>query len=71
MVLTLSRVQNVAKRLETSRINAMQFVYKIKPDSRGLDPGIHDFVWCYGERVSISPPTSSFPRRRESRRSVS
>jgi hypothetical protein len=41
MVLILSRVQNVAKRLETSRINTMRYVYKIKPDSRGLDPRIH------------------------------
>jgi hypothetical protein len=38
MVLILSRVQNVSKRLETSRINAMRHVYKIKPDSSGLDP---------------------------------
>jgi hypothetical protein len=33
-------VQNVAKRLEPRRINAMHYVYKNKPDSRGLDPPI-------------------------------
>jgi hypothetical protein len=38
MVLILFRVQNVAKRLDLRRINAMRFVHKIKPDSSGLDP---------------------------------
>jgi hypothetical protein len=33
MVLILFRVQNVAKRLDPRRINAMRFVHKIKPDS--------------------------------------
>ncbi|HEX3673584.1 MAG TPA: hypothetical protein VHU87_04870, partial [Rhizomicrobium sp.] len=32
-------VQNVAKRLEHRRINAMRLVYKFKPDSRGQGPG--------------------------------
>jgi len=40
-VLPLSRVQNVAKRLEASRINTVHPVQKFKPDSTGLDPGIH------------------------------
>jgi hypothetical protein len=37
-VLILFRVQNVAKRLDLRRINAMRFVHKIKPDSSGVDP---------------------------------
>jgi MFS superfamily sulfate permease-like transporter len=36
MVLILFRVQNVAKRLDLRRINAMRFVHKIKPDSSGI-----------------------------------
>jgi hypothetical protein len=36
MVLILFRVQNVAKRLDLRRINAMRFVHKIKPDSSGV-----------------------------------
>jgi len=35
-----SRVPIVAKRLETSRINAVHPVHKIKPDSSGILPGI-------------------------------
>src|SRR5258708_35105210 len=38
MVLSSFRVQNVANRSEPRRINAMHFVQKFKPDSRGLDP---------------------------------
>ena len=34
------RVQIVAKRLDASSINAMHHVYKIKPESGGLDPAI-------------------------------
>jgi hypothetical protein len=34
-------VQNVAKRLEHRRINAMRLVYKFKPDSRGRVPATH------------------------------
>jgi short subunit dehydrogenase-like uncharacterized protein len=34
--LILFRVQNVAKRLDLRRINAMRFVHKIKPDSSAL-----------------------------------
>ncbi|WP_210302726.1 hypothetical protein, partial [Rhodobium orientis] len=34
-------VSNAAKRLKPSRINAMHPVYKIRPDSSGLDPAIH------------------------------
>jgi hypothetical protein len=37
----LFRVQNVAKRLEHRRINAMRLVYKIKPDTRGFMRAIH------------------------------
>ena len=41
MALILIRVPNVGKRLGASRINAMQHVHKIKPDSSGSGPGIH------------------------------
>jgi hypothetical protein len=34
------RVQNVAKRLEDRRINAMHLVYKFKPDSSGTRPAM-------------------------------
>jgi hypothetical protein len=40
MVLILFRVQNVAKRLDPRRINAMRFVHKIKPDSSGSSPAM-------------------------------
>ncbi|MEO2038785.1 MAG: hypothetical protein ABGW90_08820, partial [Martelella sp.] len=33
-------VQNAAKRLKTSRINAMRLVYKFKPDSSGTGPSM-------------------------------
>ncbi len=42
MALILIRAQNVSKRLAASRINAMQRVHNIKPDSGGFDPAIHD-----------------------------
>jgi hypothetical protein len=33
------RVQETRQRLNTSTINTVRSVYKIKPDSRGLDGG--------------------------------
>jgi hypothetical protein len=46
MVLILFRVQNVAKRLDLRRINAMRFVHKIKPDSSGAAPAIAALALC-------------------------
>jgi hypothetical protein len=44
MVLILFRVQNVAKRLDLRRINAMRFVHKIKPDSSGTNLGTTQYI---------------------------
>ncbi|HEX3673177.1 MAG TPA: hypothetical protein VHU87_02795, partial [Rhizomicrobium sp.] len=49
-------VQNVAKRLEHRRINAMRLVYKFKPDSRGTCPGMTVEGVMRGDPSPARPP---------------
>jgi hypothetical protein len=54
MVLIPSGVQNVAKRLEPRRINAMRIVYKIKPDSSGFMQGTHFLFQRSAQQIGSS-----------------
>src|SRR5438132_1338501 len=57
MVLNSFRVQNVANRSEPRRINAMHFVQKFKPDSRGTRPAM-TVTFCLSiEHVEVSERT--------------